>query len=58
MNWFHRHLRFFLSALFVCFALGFISGCGKEPAPEPTAETKEERREKEKEMMHREMTNK
>lgn len=43
-----------LAALLVGFFL--VSGCTPKPPPEPT-ETKEERRLKEKEIMHREMRN-
>lgn len=47
-----------LLAALPVFLLGLflLGGCAKEQAPEPT-KTKEERRQQEKQMMHREMRN-
>ena len=50
---FRCRFRFVTVALLGAWIVG---GCASEKAPEPT-ETKEERRLKEKEMMHREMRN-
>ena len=52
-----RYLRLFI-AIFCCsWAFTFAVGCAEKETPPISEETKEQRRLKEKEMMHREMTN-
>lgn len=51
------NLRFWSFVSLFLFGICLAAGCAEKPKPEPT-ETKEERRLKEKEMMHREMQNK
>ena len=53
-----KFARPLLLAFFFSLGTSFLVGCAEEEKSPVTEEVKEERRQKEKEMMHREMNNK